>query len=106
LIIGKASQLETARNFSVSDNDKTNRGSGEVFNGTQDVELCLPTDIKFSNITATSNITVNTGNIDIVNVLETDKYLGFYYNANKTAGASWRIGHKGSGSGDTNYFVL
>ena len=106
LTIGKASQLETARNFSVSDNDKTNRGSGEVFNGTQDVELCLPADIKFSNITATSNITVNTGNIDIVNVLETDKYLGFYYNANKTAGASWRIGHKGSGSGDTNYFVL
>jgi len=43
-----------------------------------------------------------------VNIIagDTDKFVNFWYNTNKTAGASWRIGELGSGSSDTNYFVI
>ena len=37
---------------------------------------------------------------------DTDKLINFWYNTNKKAGASWRAGMLGSGSGDTNYFVI
>ena len=101
-----ATALKNGHTFKITDDSSTNTGNTVAFNGTQDVTLKLPADVKFSNITATSNITVNTGNIDIVNVKETDKFINLYYDANKTSGASWRLGHIGSGSGDTNYFVI
>jgi len=43
-----------------------------------------------------------------VNVIlgDTDKFVNFWYNTNKTAGASWRIGALGSGQNDANYFVI
>ena len=43
-----------------------------------------------------------------VNIIagDTDKFVNFWYNTGKTAGASWRIGMLGSGSSDTNYFVI
>ena len=43
-----------------------------------------------------------------VNIIagDTDKFVNFWYNTNKTAGASWRMGMLGSGSGNTNYFVI
>lgn len=47
-----------------------------------------------------------TGNISITNISETDKFLNFSYAGADAAGASWRLGHLGSGSGDTNYFVI
>lgn len=101
-----ATALKNGHTFKITDDSSTNTGNTVAFNGTQDVTLKLPADVKFSNITATSNITVNTGNIDIVNVKEADKFINLYYDANKTSGASWRLGHIGSGSGDTNYFVI
>lgn len=43
-----------------------------------------------------------------VNIIagDTDKFVNFWYNTSKTAGASWRTGMLGSGSGNTNYFVI
>ena len=43
-----------------------------------------------------------------VNIIagDTDKFVNFWYNTGKKAGASWRIGMLGSGSSDTNYFVI
>lgn len=43
-----------------------------------------------------------------VNIIagDTDKFINFWYNTGKTAGASWRTGMLGSGSSDTNYFVI
>jgi len=43
-----------------------------------------------------------------VNIIagDTDKFVNFWYDTNKKAGASWRIGMLGSGSSNTNYFVL
>lgn len=43
-----------------------------------------------------------------VNIIagDTDKFVNFWYNTNKTVGASWRTGMLGSGSGNTNYFVI
>jgi hypothetical protein len=43
-----------------------------------------------------------------VNIIagDTDKFVNFWYNTNKTAGASWRIGELGSDSSDANYFVI
>jgi len=43
-----------------------------------------------------------------VNIItgDTDKFVNFWYNSNKTAGASWRIGSLGSGTADTNYFAI
>ena len=46
-----------------------------------------------------------TGDLGII-FGDTDKFLNFWYNTNKTAGASWRLGVLGSGSSDTNYFVI
>lgn len=46
-----------------------------------------------------------TGDLNII-AGDTDKFVNFWYNTNKTAGASWRIGELGSGSNDTNYFVI
>lgn len=37
---------------------------------------------------------------------DTDKFINFWYYTDKKAGASWRIGELGSGSQDTNYFVI
>ena len=37
---------------------------------------------------------------------DTDKFVMWDYDGDATAGASWRIGALGSGSGNTNYFVL
>ena len=42
----------------------------------------------------------------IITTGDTDKCIYFDYDGNKTAGASWRTGMLGSGSGDTNYFVI
>lgn len=47
-----------------------------------------------------------TGDIVIQSVGELDKFMYFSYDADKTAGASWRLGMLGSGSGDTNYFAV
>lgn len=43
-----------------------------------------------------------------VNIIagDTDKFVNFWYNTNRTAGASWRLGMLGSGSSNTNYFVI
>lgn len=43
-----------------------------------------------------------------VNIIagDTDKFINFWYNTGKAAGASWRIGMLGSGSSDTNYFAI
>lgn len=43
-----------------------------------------------------------------VNIItgDTDKFVNFWYDTNKKAGASWRIGALGSGTSDTNYFVI
>ena len=37
---------------------------------------------------------------------DTDKFIVFDHDGDWTAGASWRIGVKGSGTGNTNYFSL
>lgn len=42
----------------------------------------------------------------IITTGDTDKCIYFDYDGNKTAGSSWRTGMLGSGSGDTNYFVI
>lgn len=43
-----------------------------------------------------------------VNIIagDTDKFVNFWYDTNRTAGASWRLGMLGSGSSNTNYFVI
>jgi len=43
-----------------------------------------------------------------VNILtgDTNKFINFWYNTNKKAGASWRTGVLGTGSSDTNYFTI
>lgn len=43
-----------------------------------------------------------------VNIItgDTDKFVNFWYNTSKKAGASWRSGMAGSGSNDTNYYVI
>lgn len=46
-----------------------------------------------------------TGDLGII-MGDTDKFVNFWYNTNKTAGGSWRIGGLGTGSGDSNYFVI
>jgi hypothetical protein len=37
---------------------------------------------------------------------DTDKHIIFVYDGDGTAGASWRIAALGSGSNDTNYFII
>jgi hypothetical protein len=38
---------------------------------------------------------------------DNDRYIWFDYSENTSSmGASWRIGHRGSGSGDANHFVI
>lgn len=46
-----------------------------------------------------------TGDLGII-TRDTDKFINFWYSTNKIAGASWRLGVLGSGSSDTNYFVI
>ena len=46
-----------------------------------------------------------TADINII-ARDTDKFVNFWYDTNKKAGASWRIGELGSGSDDANYFVI
>jgi hypothetical protein len=43
-----------------------------------------------------------------VNIItgDTNKFVNFWYNTSKKAGASWRIGMLGSGTGETNYFII
>jgi hypothetical protein len=43
-----------------------------------------------------------------VNIIagDTDKFVNFWYNTNRTAGASWRLGMLGSGTSNANYFVI
>ena len=66
------------------------------------------TSLKYNPSTTTLLVPkINTtGDISIVSIAETDKFLNFSYGAATSPGASWRIGHKGSGSGDGNYFVI
>lgn len=45
------------------------------------------------------------GDINIITG-DSDKAVNFWYNTNKKAGASWRIAMLGTGSSDTNYFVI
>lgn len=101
-----ATVWESGRVFKIQDNSSTNTGPSVTVDGSSNITLKLPESIKVKDLLATNNITVNTGDIDIVNILETNKFLGFYYDTSKTAGASWRLGHLGTGSGDTNYFVI
>lgn len=68
---------------------------GQDFDGTTDVS---------GNMTSVGNINM-TGDIDI-KIADSDKFVIFDYDGNKTAGASWRIGALGTGSGNTNYFVI
>ena len=37
---------------------------------------------------------------------DTNKFINFWYNTNKTAGASWRTGMYGTGTNDANYYVI
>ena len=46
-----------------------------------------------------------TGNLRF-RLCDTDKHILFDYDGDNTAGASWRIGALGTGSSDTNYFVI
>ena len=66
------------------------------------------TSFKYNPSTTTLSVPkINTtGDISITNIAETDKFLNFSYAGADAAGASWRLGHLGSGSGDTNYFVI
>ena len=59
-------------------------------------------DAAYLKLNGSNNMTAD------VNIIagDTDKFVNFWYNANKTAGASWRIGELGSGSSDANYFVI
>ena len=66
------------------------------------------TSFKYNPSTTTLSVPkINTtGDISITNIAETDKFLNFSYAGADAAGASWRLGHLGSGSADTNYFVI
>lgn len=59
-------------------------------------------DSAYLKLNGSNNMTAD------VNIIagDTDKFVNFWYNTNKKAGASWRIGMLGSGSSDTNYFVI
>ena len=59
-------------------------------------------DGRYLKLDGSNNMTAD------VNIIagDTDKFVNFWYNTNKTAGASWRIGYLGSGTGEANYFVI
>lgn len=59
-------------------------------------------DAAYLKLNGSNNMTAD------INIIagDTDKFVNFWYNTNKTAGASWRIGELGSGSSDANYFVI
>ena len=63
----------------------------------------VPTSIS-GDMTGVGNINM-IGDIDI-KIADSDKFVIFDYDGDKTAGGSWRIGVLGSGSGDANYFVV
>ena len=102
-----ATKWKTKRNFTITDADSTNAGTAIAVDGSANVTLPLPENIKVNTLQATT-INVKNGDINLVNLGETDRYVNFFYHdigATKS-GASWRIGHKASGSGDTNYFII
>lgn len=59
-------------------------------------------DSRYLKLDGSNNMT---SDINII-MGDTDKAINFWYNTNKTAGASWRIAALRTGSSDTNYFTI
>ena len=75
--------------------------SGTATKATQDGDgnTISSTYLKLSGGTMTGDLALLTG--------DTDRFIVWDYSTSDTAkGASWRIGELGSGSGNTNYFVI
>lgn len=79
------------------------RGSATrpTYNG---ADLALLTDIAGSGIFLPLAGGTLTGNLNLLTA-NNDRYITWNY-SDSTKGASWRIGHQGSGSSDSNYFVI
>lgn len=83
--------------------------SGRVYPVRLDKNGKLAVNVPWTNVNSSYLKTDGTNNMTAdVNIItgDTDKFVNFWYNAEKKAGASWRTGMLGSGSADTNYYVI
>ena len=78
---------------STAANARTNLGLGSMATETA------------TNYVKTNGANNMTGDLSIITE-NNDRFINFWYNTNKYAGASWRIGYMGSGSGENNDFVI
>ena len=105
IIFGKPA----TQHIAISSNDKAliiNPNSSETQN---QIVLYLNTHSKFpSGIFAsdiiTNSMTINDGSINLQGN-DKDQFINFTYTGPEQ-GYDWRVGHLGTGSGDTNYFVI
>ena len=65
----------------------------------------VSTGKSFANYLLLSGENNMTGDLNLI-MGDSDRAINFWYDTNKKAGASWRIAGLGSGSSDTNYFVI
>lgn len=100
-----ASEWQTARTFTIGNTGKSVDGSKNVSWTLAEIGAATSGhnhDSTYLKLDGSNNMT---GDVNII-AGDTDKFVNFWYNTNKTAGASWRVGMLGSGSSDTNYFVI
>ena len=76
--------------------------TGQVVEGNQLGSMATETATNYVKIDGSNNMT---GDLSII-AGDSDKFINFWYNTTKKAGASWRIGYKRSGSGDNNDFII
>ena len=102
-----ATKWQTPRDFTIIDATSTNSGATVSVDGSANINLPLPENIKVTTLQATT-INVRGGDVNFVNQGETDRFINFFYHdiGSTKSGASWRLGHKASGSGDSNYFII
>ena len=83
--------------------------SGRVYPVRLDKNGKLAVNVPWTNVNSAYLKTDGTNNMSAsVNIItgDTDRFINFWYNTEKKAGASWRTGMLGSGSADTNYYVI
>lgn len=97
-----ATKLQTARTLTIGN-------TGKSFDGSSNVSWTL-SEIGAASSSHTHNYLPLTGGLLTGNLGikfgDTDKFITWDYDGDDSAGASWRIGTKGTRSGNANYFCI